>query len=80
MLIKGFVQDIEGFAFKNGEFRRVLCMAKRCQLVVMALKPQKEIGAEVHRLDEFFRREQGSGETELNDERTLSVATTWASD
>lgn len=57
-------------------------MAKHCQLVLMALKPQKEIGAEVHRLDELFRGswEQGSGETALNDARTPSVATTWASD
>lgn len=35
-------------------------MAKHCQLVVMALKPQKEIEAQAHRLDEFFRGEQGN--------------------
>ena len=37
--MKGFVQDIEDLAVKNGEFRRVLYTAKHCQLVVMALKP-----------------------------------------
>jgi len=49
--MKGFVQDIEGLAVKNSEFRRVLYTAKDCQLVVMALKPKEEIGAEVHKLD-----------------------------
>ncbi len=38
---------------------RVLYTAKHCQLVVMALKPRKEIGAEVHKLDQFFRVEEG---------------------
>ena len=34
--MKGFVQDIEGLAVKNNEFRRVLYTAKHCQLVVNA--------------------------------------------
>ncbi len=46
--MKGFVQDIEGVAVANDEFRRVLYTAKHTQLVVMALKPKEEIGAEVH--------------------------------
>ena len=58
--MKGFVQDIEGLAVKNDEFRRVLYTAKHCQLVVMALKPKEEIGAEVHKLDQFFRVEGGA--------------------
>ena len=44
VVMKGFVQDIEGLAVKNNEFRRVLYTAKHCQLVVMALKPKEEIG------------------------------------
>lgn len=44
--MKGFVQDIERLAVKNDDFRRVLYTAKNCQLVLMALKPQEEIGAE----------------------------------
>jgi hypothetical protein len=44
IIMKGFVQDIEGLAVKNNEFRRVLYTAKHCQLVVMALKPKEEIG------------------------------------
>ena len=43
--MKGFVQDIEGLAVKNSEFRQVLYTAKNCQLVVMALKPKEEICA-----------------------------------
>ena len=53
--MKGFVNDIESLAVKNEDFRRVLYTAKHCQLVVMALKPKEEIGAEVHKLDQFFR-------------------------
>jgi hypothetical protein len=33
--MKGFVQDIEGLAVKNNEFRRVLYTAKHCQLVAL---------------------------------------------
>ena len=48
VVMKGYVQDIEAIAVKNDEFRRVLYTAKHSQLVVMALKPKEEIGAEVH--------------------------------
>jgi len=68
--MKGFVQDIEGLAVKNAEFRRVLYTAKHCQLVLMALLPKEEIGAEVHKLDQFFRVEQGTGEAVLDGVRT----------
>src|SRR5512133_3527115 len=68
--MKGFVQDIEDLAVKNAEFRRVLYTAKHCQLVLMALKPHEEIGAEVHTLDQFFRVEDGSGEAVLDGVRT----------
>ena len=68
--MKGFVQDIESLALKNGEFRRVLYTARHCQLVLMSLKPSEEIGAEVHELDQFFRVEEGSGEAVLDGART----------
>jgi mannose-6-phosphate isomerase-like protein (cupin superfamily) len=55
--MKGFVQDIEGLAVKNDKFRQVLYTAKHCQLVLMALK---------HKLDQFFRVEEGSGEVVLD--------------
>jgi len=44
--MKGFVQDIESQTTNNDEFRKELYSAKCRQLVVMALKPQEEIGAE----------------------------------
>jgi len=72
--MKGFVQDIEGIAVKNDNFRQVLYTAENCQLVVMALKPTEEIGAEVHTLDQFFRVEEGTGEAVLDGVRTVISA------
>src|ERR1035437_9613534 len=80
-VMKGFLQDIESLAVKNDEFRQVIYTAKHlfrqviytakhCQLVLMALKPKEEIGAEVHKLDQFFRVEQGTGEAVLDGVRT----------
>lgn len=68
--MKGFVQDIEHLTVKNEDFRRVLYTAKHCQLVIMALQPEEEIGAEVHQLDQFFRVEEGTGEAVLDGVRT----------
>jgi mannose-6-phosphate isomerase-like protein (cupin superfamily) len=72
--MKGFVKDIEAIAIKNDAFRQVLYTAKNCQLVVMALKPTEEIGAEVHKLDQFFRVEEGTGEAVLDGVRTAISA------
>ena len=68
--MKGFVKDIESIVVKNVDFRQVLYTTRNCQLVVMALKPQEEIGAEVHKLDQFFRVEEGTGEAVLDGVRT----------
>jgi mannose-6-phosphate isomerase-like protein (cupin superfamily) len=68
--VKGFVQDIEDLAIKNDDFRRVLYTTKQCQLVLMASKPKEEIGAEVHKSDQFFRVEEGTGEAVLDGVRT----------
>jgi len=43
-----------------------LYTAKNCQLVVMSLKPGEDIGAEVHKLDQFFRVEKGEGRAVLD--------------
>ena len=64
--MKGFVKDIEGLTIANDQFRQVLYTARHCQLVLMALKPGEEIGAEVHTLDQFFRVEEGAGEAVLD--------------
>src|SRR5450759_1904360 len=75
--MKGYVQDIEDLAVKSVEFRRVLYTTKNCQLVLMALKPKEEIGAEVHKLDQFFRVEEGTGEAVLDGIRT-AIRAGWA--
>lgn len=64
--MKGFIQNIEKIAITNQDFRQVLYTAKNCQLVVMSLKSKEEIGMEVHKLDQFFRVEEGNGEAILN--------------
>jgi mannose-6-phosphate isomerase-like protein (cupin superfamily) len=64
------LQDIERLAVGNQDFRRVLYTAKNCQLVLMALEPGEAIGAEVHKLDQFFRVEEGTGEAMLDGVRT----------
>jgi mannose-6-phosphate isomerase-like protein (cupin superfamily) len=65
-VMKGYLQDIESIATKNTDFRRVLYTTKQSQLVLMALKPGEEIGAEVHKSDQFFRVEEGSGNAVLD--------------
>ena len=67
---KGFVQDIESLAIHNNAYCKVLYTAEHCQLVVMALKPKEAIGMEVHKLDQFFRVAEGSGEVVLDGVRT----------
>ena len=64
--MKGFVGSIEKAAVKNKTFRTVLYTAKNCQLVVISLKPGEDIGAEVHKLDQFFRVEEGEGQAVLD--------------
>ncbi len=60
--MKGFNANIEQETLENNNFRRVLYTAKNSQLVLMSLKPQEEIGMEVHpENDQFFRFEQGQG-------------------
>lgn len=68
--MKGYLQDINKIAIENHDFRQVLYTAKHCQLMVMSLKPGEEIGAEVHKLDQFFRVEEGTGEAVLDGGRT----------
>jgi mannose-6-phosphate isomerase-like protein (cupin superfamily) len=68
--VKGFVDDIESLSVKNENFRQVLYTAEHCQLVVMSLKPKEEIGEEVHKLDQFFRVEEGTGTTVINGVKT----------
>ena len=60
--MKGFNSNIEKAALENNNFRKVLYTGAHCQLVLMSLKPQEEIGMEVHKdNDQFFRFEKGEG-------------------
>ena len=64
--MKGFVDNIEELSVANSDFRRVLYTAINCQLVIMSLKRGEEIGQEIHKLDQFFRVEEGTGEAVLD--------------
>jgi len=68
--MKGYIQNIDSITIKNDKFRQVLYTASYCQLVVMALKVNEEIGEEIHELDQFFRVEAGTGEAVLDGVRT----------
>jgi len=60
--MKGFNANIEEETLKNDNFRKVLYTTKHSQLVLMSLRPNEEIGMEVHsENDQFFRFEQGQG-------------------
>jgi mannose-6-phosphate isomerase-like protein (cupin superfamily) len=59
--MSGYVTNIEQLSLENEYFRQVLYTAKHCQLVVMSLQPNEDIGSEVHHLDQFIRCEAGEG-------------------
>lgn len=60
--MKGFHINIEKGALENDNYRKVLYTSKHSQLVLMSLKPNEEIGMEVHPdNDQFFRIEEGQG-------------------
>ncbi len=60
--MKGFNTNIEQETIENSNFRKVLYTGKNSQLVLMSLKPQEEIGLEIHQEnDQFFRFEKGQG-------------------
>lgn len=68
---RGFVGNIDALARMNREFRKVLYTAQHAQLVIMALKPGEDIGAEVHpNVDQFLRVEEGSGEAIMGNTHT----------
>jgi len=65
--MKGYIDNIEKITLENENFRKVLYTAKNCQLVVMSLAPNEDIGEEVHTLDQFLRIESGSGKAVIDD-------------
>ena len=60
--MKGFNTNIEKATLENENYSKVLYTSKHSQLVLMSLKPNEEIGMEVHSdNDQFFRFEKGQG-------------------
>lgn len=67
----GFVTNIEDDTLANDNFRKVIFTAPHCQLVLMMLLPNEEIGAETHAdNDQFFRIEEGSGKVVIAGEES----------
>ena len=64
--MKGYIINIEKASLENEYFRQVLYTAKNSQLVVMSLKPNEDIGEEIHHLDQFIRCEAGKGKAILD--------------
>ncbi len=65
---KGYKADIEKLTRENANFRQVLYTATDCQLVLMSLLPEEEIGLEVHEEgDQFFRFEKGEGKVIIDE-------------
>jgi mannose-6-phosphate isomerase-like protein (cupin superfamily) len=77
--MKHYVGNIEEQTLKNNYFRRVLFTGKHAQLVVMSLKPEEEIGNEVHpKVDQFFRIEEGEAKFILDNKEEHIVKSNWA--
>ena len=65
--MKGFCSNIEKDTQDNENFRKVVYTAGHCQLVLMTLQPNEEIGMEVHAdNDQFFRFEKGQGKVVID--------------
>ena len=65
---KGFKENIEELTLGNDNFRKVLYTGEHCQLVLMSLLPNEDIGMEVHPdNDQFFRFEGGEGKVVINE-------------
>lgn len=69
--MNGYVTNIERETMSNRDFRRVLYTGPNIQLVLMALQPGEDIGAEVHEgHDQFIRVEAGTGVVILDGHET----------
>lgn len=60
--MKGYHVNIEQETVQNTLYRKVLYTAKSSQLVLMCVRPNEELGVEIHQEnDQFFRFEEGTG-------------------
>lgn len=68
----GYTSNIEDLTRNNSYFRNVLYTTNNMQLVLMSLKPNEDIGFEVHsENDQFFRFEKGNGKVVIEGEEYL---------
>ena len=66
--MNAYFGNIENLTLQNSYFRQVLFTGPNSQLVLMCLRPNEEIGAEVHpTVDQFFRIEKGTAKIVVDD-------------
>ena len=65
--MKGYIANIAELSSDNSYFRKVVYTTKNTQLVLMSLKPQEDIGAETHNLDQMITVVEGDGVAVLDD-------------
>lgn len=71
MAQKAYTEDILRLARENENFRQVLFTTERSQLVLMSLKPNEEIGEEVHEgTDQVLAFAGGEGEAVIEGNRS----------
>lgn len=68
-MTKGYVADIKKAAKDNNNFRDVIFTATKSQLVLMSLRPDEEIGLEVHDGDQIIYLFEGEGVAVLDGEK-----------
>lgn len=65
-----YADDVYRLAQNNTDFRRVLSTTERSQLVLMAIPPGGEIGAETHEdTDQILAFVEGAGHAAIGNER-----------
>ena len=65
---KGYKDNLENVTPQNNSFRKVVYTGEHMQLVLMNLRPNEDIGLEVHEDgDQFFRFEEGEGKVIINE-------------
>lgn len=63
-----FITNIENDTIKNQYFRKVIYTATNCQLVLMSVPVNEDLGEEIHEtIDQFIRIEEGEGKVVFND-------------
>jgi mannose-6-phosphate isomerase-like protein (cupin superfamily) len=69
-----FVDNIEELTLENKHYRNVLYTSKdkQIQLVLMSIKPNEEIGMEIHKnINQFFRIEKGTAKVIYKDKNKI---------